>query len=609
MQVRFEPSGAVVAVGKDQTLLEAADAAGVGIESLCGGRGTCAKCKVIVHGDVSPATPLELEGLTRQELESGYRLACQALPLSDLKVVVPEASRISEVSILSEGIERSIQLDPWVQRHGLQVPEATLEDQMSDAENVRRAWRAQGDGELTFTLGALRQLPEALRAEEGTVTLIEIDGQVVHVGVGSGPERILGMAFDIGTTTVVGYLLDLETGEQLAVSSLLNPQTRYGDDVVSRIDVADSEEGGLEALQQEVVQALNHIIADTTRAASVDAEQVFAMTMVGNTTMHHLFLGINPAALAHSPYVPVVTSPLSWRASELGIAIYSDAMVYTLPNIAGWVGADTVGVLLSTGIAKNDDIALAIDIGTNGEMALGSRERLITCSTAAGPAFEGAHISCGMRAASGAIDVIRINEEVEWHAIGETPPRGICGSGLVDMVAEMLRTGVIASTGMMQDEQELRGNGHGELARRMREEGRQRSFALVDASQGAEGRAIEVTQRDVRELQLAKGAIRAGIEILLKELGCDPGDVKRVYLAGAFGNYIRPESALGIGLMPDFPNAEIIPVGNAAGSGAKEVLLSQASREEVVELLANVEYLELSSRADFQQEFTEAMIF
>jgi uncharacterized 2Fe-2S/4Fe-4S cluster protein (DUF4445 family) len=564
---------------------------------------------VIVHGDVSPATPLELEGLTRQELESGYRLACQALPLSDLKVVVPEASRISEVSILSEGIERSIQLDPWVQRHGLQVPEATLEDQVSDAENVRRAWRAQGDGELTFTLGALRQLPEALRAEEGTVTLIEIDGQVVHVGVGSGPERILGMAFDIGTTTVVGYLLDLETGEQLAVSSLLNPQTRYGDDVVSRIDVADSEEGGLEALQQEVVQALNHIIADTTRAASVDAEQVFAMTMVGNTTMHHLFLGINPAALAHSPYVPVVTSPLSWRASELGIAIYSDAMVYTLPNIAGWVGADTVGVLLSTGIAKNDDIALAIDIGTNGEMALGSRERLITCSTAAGPAFEGAHISCGMRAASGAIDVIRINEEVEWHAIGETPPRGICGSGLVDMVAEMLRTGVIASTGMMQDEQELRGNGHGELARRMREEGRQRSFALVDASQGAEGRAIEVTQRDVRELQLAKGAIRAGIEILLKELGCDPGDVKRVYLAGAFGNYIRPESALGIGLMPDFPNAEIIPVGNAAGSGAKEVLLSQASREEVVELLANVEYLELSSRADFQQEFTEAMIF
>ncbi|MEA3408577.1 MAG: ASKHA domain-containing protein [Chloroflexota bacterium] len=610
MKVTFEPCGIAVEVKKNNTLLEAADAAGVEIEAPCAGRGTCAKCKVIVHGEVSPPTPLEFRGLTQEELERGYRLACQAFPLSDLEVTVPEESRISEVSILSEGIERAVKLDPWVHRHLLQVPSATIEDQVSDVENVLQAWRAQGGNELVFTLGALRQLPGALRAEDGAVTLIEIDGHVVYVGAGNAPERVLGMAFDIGTTTVVGYLLDLETGEQLAVSSLLNPQTRYGEDVVSRIDFANSEEGGLELLQREIIEALNRIVADTTGMASVDPECIFAVTVVGNTTMQHLFTGINPEALAYSPYVPVFISPLSLKASELGIRIYPDAQIYTLPNIAGWVGADTVGVLLSTGMAESDEIALAIDIGTNGEMILGSRERIITCSTAAGPAFEGAHISSGMRAATGAIDVIRIKEgDVRWHTIGETAPRGICGSGLVDMVAEMLREGVISSTGMMEDPEELRGDGQGELAHRMRQQGKQRAFALVDASQGAGGRAIGVTQRDVRKLQLAKGAIRAGIEILLKEFGCAREDVKRVYLAGAFGNYIRAESALGIGLIPNFPQAEIIPVGNAAGSGAKEVLLSRTSRREIVDILANVEYLELSARADFQQEFTEAMLF
>lgn len=608
MQVTFEPAGVAVEIKEDRTLLDAADAAEVGIESLCGGRGTCAKCKVVVHGNVSPPTPLERQGLTQRELDNGYRLACQAVPLSDVEVMVPEASRVSEVSILSEGIERFAPLDPWVHRHTLQVPQATLEDQISDAENVRRAWRAQEGDALTFTLRALRQLPQALRAEDGLVTLIEIDGRVVHAEEGRGPEHVLGMAFDIGTTTIVGYLLDLETGEQLAVSSLLNPQTRYGDDVVSRIDFANSGEG-LEALQQKVIQAMNRLARDTTAEVSVDPECIFALTVVGNTTMHHLLLGINPTALAQSPYVPVVTSPLSLRASDLSMDVDPEAVLYTLPNIAGWVGADTVGVLVSTGIAKSDEIALAIDIGTNGEMILGSRERLITCSTAAGPAFEGAHISCGMRAASGAIDMIRIDKDVEWHAIGEAAPRGICGSGLVDMVAEMVREGIIASTGMIQEAEELGGDGHKELARRIKQRGRQRTFSLVDPSQGAEGQGIEVTQRDVRELQLAKGAIRAGVEILLKELGCAPEEVKRVYLAGAFGNYIQPKSALGIGLIPDFPQAEIIPVGNAAGSGAKEVLLSQAARKEIAEILAHVEYVELSGRVDFQQEFTEAMLF
>jgi uncharacterized 2Fe-2S/4Fe-4S cluster protein (DUF4445 family) len=312
--------------------------------------------------------------------------------------------------------------------------------------------------------------------------------------------------------------------------------------------------------------------------------------------------------LARSPYVPAATEAICVTGEDLGLTVYPDGHVWMLPNIAGWVGADTVGVILATGVHEHEGVALAIDIGTNGEMALGSRERLVTCSTAAGPAFEGAHLSCGMRAADGAIDVVHIDGDVRWHTIGDSAPRGICGSGLVDLIAEMLQSGVIDATGMMQEAETLCSNGTQKLAARLRQ-GRQREFVLVDASDGAGGRELVVTQRDIRELQLAKGAIRAGIQILMKELGITPEDVTRVYLAGAFGNYIKPSSALRIGLIPRFPNAEIVPVGNAAGSGARMALLSTAAREEASQILRHVEYLELSGRPDFQDEFAEAMIF
>jgi uncharacterized 2Fe-2S/4Fe-4S cluster protein (DUF4445 family) len=390
---------------------------------------------------------------------------------------------------------------------------------------------------------------------------------------------------------------------------LLNPQTRYGDDVVSRIQFSTQDERGLQILQGEIVAALNKIIGDTTRAAGVLPENIYGMTVVGNTTMHHLFLGISPAALARSPYVPAATASLCLSAAELGIAIHPEAHVWVLPNIAGWVGADTVGVILATDLPNHEEIALAIDIGTNGEMALGSRKRLIACSTAAGPAFEGAHLSCGMRAADGAIDAVSIDGDVHWHAIGEGAPRGICGSGLVDLIAEMLRSGVIDSTGMMVASDALRTQGQAGLAERVTQEGRQREFSLVGPAEGAGGYPIRVTQRDVRELQLAKGAIRAGIEILMKELGIGPEDVRRVYLAGAFGNYIRPASALAIGLIPRFPNAETIPVGNAAGSGARMALLSTSARERASRIPTQVEYLELSGRPDFQEEFAAALLF
>lgn len=547
--------------------------------------------------------------MTAAELLAGYRLACQAVVAGDVEVVVPEESRVSRVSILSEGTVRPFELRPWVRRHTLQVPDATLENQTPDLTNVSQVWQEQNQTKFTPTLRALRQLPFALRAQGGKLTAIEVDERVIHIEAGDSLQHALGLAVDIGTTTVVGYLLDLETGKQLAVSSLLNPQTRHGGDVVSRIDFAGTSPTGLETLQREVVQALNTIIAETTRAAGVSSQNIYALSVVGNTTMYHLFLGIDPSALARVPYVPVIVDPTRVAAHELGLEVHPDAHVWVLPNIAGWVGADTVGALLATGVYLQDDISLVIDIGTNGEMALGSRQRLITCSTAAGPAFEGAQLSCGMRAAGGAIDTVKIDGDIHWHAIGNSAPRGICGSGLVDLIAGMLDTGIIDSTGMMQDSEALLQDGREKLAERILQEGRQRIFELVRATEGAAGRPVRVTQRDVRELQLAKGAVRAGIEILMKELGVGPEDIKYVYLAGAFGNYIKPESALTIGLIPHLPQAQIIPVGDAAGSGAKMALLSVSERTEASSILRHVEYIELSGRPDFQEQFAESMIF
>jgi uncharacterized 2Fe-2S/4Fe-4S cluster protein (DUF4445 family) len=333
------------------------------------------------------------------------------------------------------------------------------------------------------------------------------------------------------------------------------------------------------------------------------------MTAVGNTTMQHLLLGVDPSALARSPYVPVVAEAVSIPAQRLGLAIHPEAHVWALASIAGWVGADTVAVILATGQHQADEISLAIDIGTNGEMTLGSRQRLVACSTAAGPAFEGAHLSCGMRAASGAIDQVSIDGDVHWRTIENAPPRGICGSGLVDLVAQMLDAEILRESGMMHDAQHLADLGQSALAARIRSEGRHRAFDLVLPQEGADGRPVRVSQRDIRELQLAKGAIRAGIEILLEELGIGHADVARVYLAGAFGNYIRPESALRIGLMPAFPNAEIVPVGNAAGSGAKLALLSQSARDETRGIVRLVEYLELSILPEFQDQFAASMVF
>jgi len=609
MKIRFEPFGITVQAEAGTTLLEAARNAGVEIESVCGGKGTCGKCKVIASRGLEKVTRLEQRSLSEAELAQGYRLACQAVIRGDVEVVVPEESRRSRVSILADGVQAKITDDPWVRAITIQVEQPSLTYQVSDTERVATQFQKMQLGAFLPTLRALQQLPAAIRAEDGQMNMVQVDEEVVEIKPASQPLPIYGMAFDIGTTTVVGYLVNIFTREQVAVASILNPQTRYGDDVVSRIEFS-TKESGLATLQAEIINAINTLITETTAEAGINKQNIFGLTIVGNTTMQHLLLGISPAALAQSPYVPAYAEMRRFYAAELGIRVHPEAHVWMLPNIAGWVGADTVAVILATGLQHHEDDALAIDIGTNGEMALGCGKRLLTCSTAAGPAFEGAHLSCGMRAADGAVDVVEIDGDLHWHTIGNVPPRGICGSGLVDLMAEMLRHGIVGETGAIISSEELRHDPSKEvLAKRLSGDGRQRSFTVAEGHEGAGGRALVITQRDIRELQLAKGAIRAGVEILMTELGITAKDIRHVYLAGAFGNYIKPSSALAIGLIPNFPNAKIIPVGNAAGSGAKMALLSASARQEAADLVQHVEYLELSGRPDFQEQFAEAMLF
>ena len=609
VRVFFRPAGRSVRVPEGTTVAAAANLAGIALEQVCGGKGTCGKCKVrLLAGSLGPLTDAERRHLSQAEATEGVRLACQAPVLQDSTVEVGWAAVASTVSILVDGTREAVAIDPPVRKDVLQVPPATLQDPAAHYTALRRA--LPGAEDLSPTVEALRALPSALRAAKGLVTAVRWGNLLLAVEPGDTSQALFGFACDIGTTTVVGYLLDLRTGERLGVASTLNPQTRFGDDVVSRIETAGRDAAGLEALRTAIIDAINELIEQAANQAGAAREQVYALAVVGNTAMHHLFLGLNPAALGHSPYVPVMADPLELEARAVGLRAHPAARLLVLPNIAGFVGADTVGVLLATRLLESDEVRLAIDIGTNGEMALGSRARMLACSTAAGPAFEGAQLSHGMRAAEGAIDHVDLRGgELVLHSIGQGKPRGICGSGVVDAIATLRQLEVIDATGRLLGPDELAPDVRQHLGHRLVPHAQGGAFVLAPAEETATGAPVLLTQRDIRQIQLAKGAIRAGIEILMKELAVAPEQVAGVALAGAFGNYIRPESALTIGLMPRFPAAKVTPVGNAAGAGAQMAILSRQAWRDAAAIARQVEYLELSLREDFQQVFMDALMF
>ena len=585
MEIVFQPYGKRVRVEKGTTIMEAAVAAGIPLETVCGGKGICGKCKVrLIKGS-------SLGG----ETQKGLMLACQTRIISDAVIEVPASTRLLQQKILVGGTERKIPLNPNVRKLYLKLNKPSLSDQKSDLSRITQALERKDIVVGNVSLNFIRQLPLKLRSSDFRVTVVLVDNDLVGVEEGDTTDKKYGISFDIGTTTVVGYLVDLNTGKDISFASRMNPQVAYGEDVISRIDFAKTE-GGLRELNDKILQAINEIIDEVS--VYIDKENIYEISIVGNTCMLHLFLNITPKSLAFSPYVSALKDPINIKASDLGVKVNEKVNVHVLPTIAGFVGADTIGVLLASQLDEGEDIRLAIDIGTNVEIALGSEKKIIACSAAAGPAFEGAHIRHGMRAAPGAIDRVVISDGVVYgKTIDNATARGITGSGLVDAVAEMLKNRIINNTGKILDDPEIT-TLYGD---RLTYEKGETAFVLA--------RGITVTQSDIRELQLAKGAIYAGTNILMKELDLKTCDIAEILLAGAFGTSLPKENAQVIGLIPDIPLDRVKDIGNAAGVGSKMALISKNARLKAALLSKKVEYVELSGRKDFQDEFMDAMFF
>lgn len=595
--VEFRPGGEIVQAEAGVSLRHLASVVGIDLGMPCGGIGRCSKCKVaFITGAPSP-TSAEREALSITELEQGYRLGCMTVLREDAVVSLSGVSKA--INVLASGTRRHVPILPSVSKLCTDVPEPDVDDPRSDLKRVMESLGI-GPDRLKMRLSALQEVGWIARNAETGVTGVFHDGNLVSCEHGDTTQHSFGIAFDVGTTTLAGYLIDLRTGEQLAVVSSLNPQTRFGDDVVSRVSFSERSSTNTEVLQRALIDQLNEMIASMCEEAGVSSQYVYDVIVAGNTCMLHLFLGLSPASLAQSPYVPTVSVSVTADASELNLKISRHGKVQTLPSIAGFVGGDTVAVLLATGLYEHEKIVLAVDIGTNGEIVLGSKDRLLACSTAAGPAFEGAHIRHGMRAYPGAIDAAWLdNGELKCSTIGGENPIGICGSGLLDIVASLVRVGVIDQGGRLLGADEVE---NPLMSSRLRAGEGGNEFVLS----GEKG--IVLCQRDVRELQLAKGAIRAGIETLMQRLGVRTEDISRILLAGAFGNYIRRENAIYLGLLPYVPLDRIDSVGNAAGEGAKLALISRDIRREADRLAEYVEHVELMLDPGFSDKFADSMI-
>ena len=602
--VTFEPDGKTISAAPGMTITKAAAAVDISINSPCGGEGTCGKCKVMVDAqNMEPPTEAEEKFLSDEELSAGYRLACQTCVTDNMTVTVPEDSRIAESKILSEGMEQEVELHPNISKTYVELSEQTLDNQIADMTNLKDAL---GKRELTAGLDVLRRLPNAIRESKFKTTFVLDGNRLIDIEPGNTEDKKYGLAVDIGTTTIVCTVVNLNTGSDMDVASALNTQAVHGADVISRINYSVENEEGLEELHDRVVQVINQISEYACTEAGISPDNVYEVTIVGNTTMTHLFLKLPVRNLAILPYVAVVSDPVETTASQLGLNVNPNANVYVLPNIAGFVGADTVGVILASALHESDSIKLAIDIGTNGEVALGSRERLLTCSCAAGPAFEGAMITHGMRAAPGAIERVQLDDRPVCKVIKGGHPIGICGSGLIDVVAEMLRLGIVDYTGRMVEAGDLGSDFPSGLKEYL---GRSDEYGPHLILSRSNGRDVVITQKDVRQVQLAKGAIMAGVKILMSTLGVQMEDISEVLMAGAFGNYIKKESAIRMGLLLDFPLEKVKFIGNAAASGAKMALMSREARKTAEQISKNTEYTELAVDMNFQNEFIDAMMF
>ena len=602
----FQPSGTAVRVPPGVTVFDAASWNGIAIDSTCGGHGTCKKCRVRIEAGNVPATPVDAKAFSPQELADGWRLACKAQAVTDLLVDVPPL--VTRPKAATVGVGRQVILHPALQKRYVELDEPTLEDQRSDFQRLQDA---VDDLELRAEPGVLRRLPRTLRESGFRVTAVVVDDLLIDVEPGDTTDRQHALAFDLGTTTVVATLLDVGTGTPVAVRSMLNKQQPFGADVISRISATMLDPAALDRLRQLAAETLQELAVEVCSEGGVELSEVYEVALAGNATMTALALGVDPAPLGVAPFILASQSYPETAAHELGLELHPRAQATVFPALGAYVGGDTVAGLLATGMTRDRRLRLFIDVGTNCEVALGSADGVVCTAAPAGPAFEAAQIACGMRAAEGAIEVVRLHDDaVELGVIGDVKPTGICGSGLVDAVAELVRLGLIDPSGRFAPQEQAERLSP-ELGSRFATRADGTRIFVLDWTTGVGDaeHAVYLSQRDVRELQFAKAAIATGWRLLVEELGIDEGEIQQVLLAGSFGSYLSPASAVRIGLVPKLALPRIVSAGNVAGEGAKMALLSLQERHAAEAMLEEVRYIELSDRPEFNERFVEELNF
>lgn len=604
VKIIFEPSGRTVHVLPGTVILEAAARAGFIVHTPCGGAGKCAKCLVRIRSGNCPPTESETTALGETRIAEGFRLACQARLTGPVTLDIPDTSLFqTQQQILTADSGESLDVLPRVKKTVFRIDPPGSEDTGSDLERLHAAGALAPVG-----ISALRMLPGAIRSPDSRLTVVQVDEEVISIEPGDTTAACHGIAFDIGSTTLVGTLVNLTTGEDMAVAARVNPQTSFGDDVISRIQKCRTEKNGLSQLQAAVLEGVNRIIDELERKAHIDLMTVYEVVFAGNTTMQQILCGIDPSALGELPFLPAFRAAQEMRAMDLQLHVHPCASVYVFPQIGGFVGGDTTAGIVATRLDRVTEPTLLVDIGTNGEIVLTHNGLMLATSVAAGPAFEGARITNGMRATSGAIEKIILNTDVHLNVIGNTKPAGLCGTALIDVAAELLRVGILDPTGRILGTDEVPADLSPALRARLVKDKDETHFLLVPAAESATGHSILLYQRDVRELQLANAAIRAGINILLKTAGLQPEQLGAVLLAGGFGNFIRRNHALRIGMLPPIPCNKIRFVGNSASFGAKRALLSTLEKDYAASIIWKVRHVDLSLDPDFQMEFSNAMI-